>query len=63
MIWEAWEVDRFLILTGRTRPTAQRISASPGEISSSGSRSRARTGAPAGSTLSVEGLQPMMIGI
>ena len=63
VIWGAWQIDRPLISIGRTRPAAQRISASPGEISSSGSRSRARTGVRAGSTRSVEDLPPRMDGV
>lgn len=61
MIWEAWKIYRLQILTARTRPTAQRISAFPAEIPSSGSRSRARTGAPAGLTRSAEDLPPRMV--
>jgi len=63
VIWGAWQIDRPLILIGRTKPAAQRISASPGEISSSGSRSRVRTEVPADSTRSVEDPPPRMNGI
>jgi hypothetical protein len=63
VIWGAWQIDRPLILTGRTRRAARRISASLAEISSSESRSEARTGAPADLTLSVEDLPPRMVGI